>query len=72
MTGEQFKYWLALMKYQGRAVSDVDCARALGVNANAIVRWKREGADDRTALACTALLHGMKPFDLTRAAVEKR
>lgn len=67
MTAEQFGFWLALMKFKGFARSDVDCARALGVNANALVRWKREGTDLRTALAASALLHEMKPFDLVRS-----
>lgn len=64
MTADQFNDWLDEMKLAGLARSDAACARLLGVSANTVVALKREGADQRTALACTALLHRMKPFGM--------
>lgn len=62
MTPEQFTRWLADMKSAGLARSDAECARLLGVSANAVVAMKKNGADRRTALACRALLHRMEPY----------
>lgn len=62
MTPETFTHWLAAMKDERRARSDAECARLLGVSANSVVTMKRNGVDRRTALACRALLHGMKPY----------
>ena len=62
MTSEEFKQWLEEMKYLGAARSDADCAKLLGVTANTLVSLKRIGADRRTALACRAILHRMKPY----------
>lgn len=55
MTPEAFCNWLAAMKAAGLARSDVACARLLGVSANSILNMKRNGTDQRTALACRAL-----------------
>lgn len=62
MTGATFVKWLAEMKSAGLARSDAECARLLGVSANTVVSIKREGADQRTALACRALLHRLEPY----------
>ena len=62
MTSETFTAWLAAMKAAGLARSDAAAARLLGISANAVVIMKRRGADQRTALACRALLHRMEPF----------
>lgn len=62
MTAEAFARWLAEMKSAGLGRSDAECARQLGVSANSVVKMKRSGADTRTALACTALLHRMPPY----------
>jgi DNA-binding CsgD family transcriptional regulator len=62
MTPETFTRWLADMKSAGLARSDAECARLLGLSANSVVSMKRAGADRRTALACRALLHRMKPY----------
>jgi hypothetical protein len=62
MTPETFTAWLAAMKAAGLARSDAAAARLLGMSANAIVIMKRRGADQRTALACRALLHRLEPF----------
>jgi len=66
MTPATFTKWLAEMQSAGRARSDADCARQLGVHVNTIVNWKTTGvpeaASTRTALACRALLHCMDPY----------
>lgn len=62
MSAAAFRVWLSEMKEAGLARSDAECARLLGISANSVVAMKRNGADTRTALACTALLHRMKPF----------
>lgn len=62
MTPEQFQHWLTDMKSAGLARSDAECARQLGLSANSIVTMKQQGCDQRTALACSALLRRMKPY----------
>jgi hypothetical protein len=62
MSPQEFKDWLDEMKSAGLANSDAKCAELLDVSANAVVGMKKNGADRRTALACRALLHRMKPF----------
>jgi hypothetical protein len=62
MTSAAFVDWLAAMKAAGLARSDAAAGRLLGVSANTIVAMKRDGADQRTALACRALFHRMEPW----------
>lgn len=62
MTAERFCEWLAAMQAQGRARSDAECGRLLGVSANSVVQMKRRGADLRTAFACAALLAGLPAY----------
>jgi len=62
MPPDTFKRWLAEMKKAGLAKSDADCARLLGVSANAVVAMKKTGTDRRTDLACRAILHRMGPY----------
>ena len=62
MTSRSFTAWLADMKSAGLGRSDAACARLLGVSTNTIVAWKRDGTDQRTALACRALLHRLEPY----------
>lgn len=62
MTPEAFALWLAAMKAAGLARSGAECGRLLGVSANTIVAWGRDGTDRRTALACRALLHRLEPW----------
>ncbi|XAI96505.1 hypothetical protein [Microcystis phage Mae-JY35] len=62
MKPDQFIKWLADMKSAGLARSDAECARLLGVSANAVVAMKKNGTDRRTDLACRALLHRMEPY----------
>lgn len=63
MTPESFLNWLAAMKAAGLARSDAECARLLGLSANALVKIKRKGSHQRTALACRALLHRLEPWE---------
>ncbi|WP_376742349.1 hypothetical protein [Ensifer canadensis] len=63
MPAAAFNRWIDEMKVAGLARSDAECARLLGVSANAMVTLKKNGSDRRTALACRALLHRMAPFD---------
>ena len=62
MNGLSFTNWLTEMKQAGLARSDAECGRLLGVSANSIVSMKRKGTDQRTALACRALLHRLEPY----------
>ena len=62
MTPDEFEAWLADMKSAGLARSDADCARLLGVSANALVTMKSRDTNLRTALACAALLRGVPPY----------
>lgn len=62
MTADQFTAWLTAMKAAGLARSDAACARLLGVSANSVVTFKKQGGDRRLALACAALLHGLGPY----------
>lgn len=62
MTAARFCEWLANMQTQGLARSDAECGRLLGVSANSVVQMKRRGADERTALACAALLAGLPAY----------
>jgi len=63
MSPEAFKQWLAEMKSAGLARSDIDAVRQLGYSApNTATKLKREGASRQVALACTALLHRMRPY----------
>lgn len=63
MTPDQFEQWLDDMRFAKLARSDAACARLLGIHANSIILFKRNGTDRRTALACRALLHRMKPYE---------
>lgn len=63
MSPDAFIRWLAEMKAAGLARSDAECARLLGVSANAVVAMKKNGTSDRrTDLSCRALLHRMEPY----------
>ena len=62
MTPESFIEWLAEMKSAGLARSDAEAGRLLGLSANSIVTIKKNGTDQRTALACRALLHRLEPY----------
>ncbi len=62
MTPILFKTWVTEMKAVGLAKSDAQLACLLGVSKNTLVDMKKRGADQRTALACRALLHRMTPY----------
>ena len=65
MPPNDFRHWIGEMKRLGLAETEADLARSLGVNPNTIVQWKKRGADQRTALACAALLSGDEPYKET-------
>ena len=62
MTADQFHSWLAAMKAAGLARSDAECGRLLGKSDETILSYKRRGTDIAVALACRALLEGLKPY----------
>lgn len=62
MDAATFRAWLAEMKEAKLARSEAECARLLGLARNTIANMKRTGADQRTALACRALLHRMEGY----------
>lgn len=63
MTPTAFSRWLAEMQASGKARSDAECGRLLGVTSRQILNMKRHGATQQTALACAALLAGEKPYE---------
>jgi hypothetical protein len=71
VTPQAFREWLIEMQNCGLARSDAECARLLGVHINSIVKRKRDGADQETALACRALLHRLDPFDINQQGKPK-
>lgn len=62
MSAEDFNEWLAVMKKNGIAKTDAQCAQLLGITANGLLKRKKQGAGRETALACAALLNGINPF----------
>lgn len=67
MDAEHFIAWLAEMKAAKLARTDAAAARLLKVSTNTILSLKAKGTDERTALACRALLHRMRPYRPERA-----
>jgi hypothetical protein len=53
----EFLAWLKAMK-----ISGAEAARLLGVNANTITRYKKQGAPKSVGLACAALYHRLKEW----------
>lgn len=49
-------------------ISGAEAARLLGVNANTITRYKRNGTPKSVGLACAALFHRMGEMEMIRAA----
>lgn len=68
MNAIAFIQWLQEMKSAGLARSDAECARLLGISANAVLDMKKRGTDLRTALACRALLLRLEPYGAPSAA----
>jgi hypothetical protein len=62
LTPDSFAAWLTEMQAKGLARSDAECGRLLGMTARQILNMKRKGTDQRTALACAALLRKIKPY----------
>lgn len=50
------------MQASGKSKSDAECGRLLGVTARQVLNMKRHGTTQQTALACAALLKGLKEF----------
>ena len=63
MTAEQFNDWLAAMRVAGIAKTDKHCGELLGKSQDRITIYKRQGTDHATALACSALLSGIKAYE---------
>ena len=62
ISGDDFRFWIADMKVKGLAQTDAECGRLLGISAQSVTVLKRRGADQRTALACHALLVKLPPY----------
>jgi len=65
VTADAFAQWLDDTQSSGRARSNSECARLLGVARDTVERWRAGGCDQRTALACAALLAGLAPYQTT-------
>lgn len=63
MTPQDFSAWLVAMKTAGLARSDAECGRLLDRTPRHILHLKRNGADKVTALACSALIHQLEPWE---------
>ncbi len=60
MNGDDFICWLEEMRAKG--MNKGHCAALLGRLPQSMTRFQREGTDKVTALACAALLAGLKPY----------
>jgi len=67
MSGEDFRAWLAAMKAKG--YNKQEAGLMLGRRPAWVSRAQNDGADQMTALACAAVLKGLKPF---KAATTER
>lgn len=65
MTAEQFTAWLAVMTLKRITLSDAEAAKLLGVHANTVANWKRQGAPKHVAYACAAIDAGLSPWRRT-------
>ena len=66
MTGFEFKVWLAAMKQRGVAATDAECGAKIGKSPDTVVRMKKEGASYAIALACSAALLGLEPWNVPK------
>lgn len=62
MSAPNFSGWLEEMAKPPFFQSAAGCAALLGVTEATLNNFRQNGADRRTALACTALLHRMEPY----------
>lgn len=62
MTAQEFCNWIEEMKAAGLADSDLSCARLLGRRRQWMLDSKAKGTNLSTALACAALLHGLRAY----------
>lgn len=66
MTPADFEAWLAAMKSAGRIRFAMDACDLLGVHQNTVTTYRRKGAPVSIALACAALLKGLKPYQASQ------
>jgi hypothetical protein len=64
MSAEDFCAFLSEMKSAGRATYDMEVAAMLGRTNDAVVRFKKQGADKTIALACAAVLAGLDAYSV--------
>lgn len=62
MTPEQFAAWCEEVKNRGIAKSITSIAYLLGISVTSVNNLKNRGCDKRTAYACAAIIHGIKPY----------
>lgn len=62
LSPEAFVFWLDLVRFKKLAKSDAEAGQLLGITKNTVSTMKKSGADQRTALACNAILHRLPPF----------
>lgn len=69
MTAYHFNRWLAKMGF-----SDMQAAEALGAHRNSIRAWRRDGAPNYVAIACTAIdrPRPLKPWRHTSSSPQPR
>lgn len=67
MSGDDFRAWLAAMKAKG--FNKQEAGLLIGRGAVWVSRAQNEGTDLMAALACAAVLKGLKPF---KAATTER
>jgi|GEM_PF-2453219 len=70
MTGEEFCNWLAAMKAKG--FNKQESGMMLGRGAPWVSRAQKEGADQMTGFACTAIYVGLRPFTTADEALSRR
>ncbi len=63
MRPDQFKTWLFDMVASGRAKTEAEAGRIIGLTSkNTVSKFKRFGSDRRTAMACAAAINDLLPY----------
>lgn len=70
MDGLSFQRWILEARASGLVTTDVDLAKLLDVTPATVTNFKRRGCDRRTALACAALLAGIRVQTVEPAATQ--
>lgn len=68
LSGFEFQAWLEAMRAKGLIVTEGDAGQLLGRRKQWVSLAKVQGVDTMAALACAALLVGIKPFRSGREA----